>query len=112
MKVLLISGHLTDVNNQYGGVVKSLPGFVQDLQNLHTDLSLMGVSEDPKALNPVLSSKALRVVSIRNQFRSRHSITIEFFQIFRAIRSHDMVILNGYHNFLLTIALIFVIMCF
>lgn len=109
MKILIVSGHLNDIHHQYGGVVKSLPGFVDDLHKLHSDLSLLGISDDPLALSPTISSLASHIFCLRNDFKSRHSITIEFLKIYRVIRSHEMIILNGYHNFLLTVALIFVL---
>lgn len=109
MKALIISGHLTDAENKYGGVVKSLPGFVADLKNIYLNVSILGISESKTALNPMMLSMVSDTVLLKNHFNSRHSFTIEFLKVFLAIKRHDLIILNGYHNFVLTVALIFTI---
>lgn len=106
MSTLIVTGHLTDPKNVLGGVVKSFPSFVGELREEHPNVSVMGIVEQGSSLSSTFED--IDVVALPSKDRNKHSFTLKFLSVFKAVRSSSFVVLNGYHNFLLTLSLIFV----
>lgn len=107
--LLLITSHLNDPNNEYGGVVKSFPRFCEAIVKDVDRASVMGLMSQTTSLDPLLeNNKKLKCIGLRSAFpKNRHAVSWQFIKIWNAIKISDTVILNGFQNFLMTLCLLF-----